>query len=83
MNKMCMCVTVFQTVKYKIKIVFWTNFSIHLIKNLKTVNSFNQLMCSSQDTQIKHMKLQRLQKYEYGHLGRWYIKSTLYKRFLN
>ena len=22
-------------------------------------------------------------KYEYGHLGRWYIKSTLYQRFLN
>ena len=22
-------------------------------------------------------------KYEYGHLVRWYIKSTLYKRFLN
>ena len=23
------------------------------------------------------------EKYEYGYLGRWYIKSTLYKRFLN
>ena len=23
------------------------------------------------------------EKYEYGHLGLWYIKSTLYKRFLN
>ena len=22
-------------------------------------------------------------KYEYGHLGRWYIKSTPYKGFLN
>ena len=22
-------------------------------------------------------------KYEYGHLGGWYIKSTFYKRFLN
>ena len=29
------------------------------------------------------IKLQCLQKYEYGHLGRWYIKSTLYKKFLN
>ena len=23
------------------------------------------------------------EKYEYGHLGRWYIKTTLYERFLN
>ena len=23
------------------------------------------------------------EKEEYGHLGHWYIKSTLYKRFLN
>ena len=23
------------------------------------------------------------EQYEYGHLGRWYIKSTLYKRFLS
>ena len=22
-------------------------------------------------------------KFGYGHLGRWYINSTLYKRFLN
>ena len=23
------------------------------------------------------------EKYERGHLGRWYVKSTLYTRFLN
>ena len=23
------------------------------------------------------------EKYEYGHLGHWYIKTSLYKRFLN
>ena len=29
------------------------------------------------------MKLQAYEKYEYGHLGRWYIKLTLFKRFKN
>ena len=30
----------------------------------------------------KHPKV-KLEMYEYGHLGGWYIKSTLYMRFLN
>ena len=31
----------------------------------------------------RQIKLQRLEMYEYGRLGCWYIKSIIYKRFLN
>ena len=35
-------------------------------------------------TKKKHpqMKLQHSKKYQYEHFGSWYIKLTLYKRFL-
>ena len=31
----------------------------------------------------RQIKLQRLEKVEYGRLGYWHIKSIIYKRFLN
>ena len=31
----------------------------------------------------REIKPQHLEKYEYGRLGYWYIKSIIYKRFLN
>ena len=39
-----------------------------------------RILTRKKDRQIK---LPRLQKVRDGHLGRWYNKSTLYKRFLN
>ena len=41
--------------------------------------------CTFKDTQREKAPLNQnsstYKKYEYGHLGRWYIKSALYKRF--
>ena len=40
------------------------------------------VVASFKDTRKKHpkIKLQLNEKYEYGYLGRWYIKLTLFKR---
>ena len=38
-----------------------------------------RILTAKTDLQIK---LKRLQRYEYAHLVHWYIKSTIYKRFL-
>ena len=47
---------------------------------LKFGDKFLRILTGKKYSQIK---LQRLQQVGNGHLGRWYIKSTLYKRFLN
>ena len=50
-------------------------------KNVRCHNDMVQHII--RDTHREKAPSKRLQKYQYGHLGRWYIKSTLYKRFLN
>ena len=62
----------------------WTRF-IYNVKDryairLKFGDKFLWILTGQKYSQIK---LQRLQKVGNGHLGRWHIKSTLYKRFLN
>ena len=43
-------------------------------------------MCADEHESVQRhegtiSRKQAYEKYEYGHLGRWYIKLTLFKRF--
>ena len=41
----------------------------------------NKYLTDTQREKHHKVKLQRLQKLPIGHLGRWYIKLSLFKRF--
>ena len=49
---------------------------------LKILNQDLFIKDTHREKKHHQIKLQSLKKYEYGHLGHSYIKSTLYKRFL-
>ena len=55
-------------------------FSVNIIKSM----NFNYFI---KDTHREKRTVKKdssaYKKYKYGHLGRWYIKSTSYKRLLN
>ena len=65
---------------------FWnSNYRGIFISDINCMTSFQNYTCfkafSSQRKSTLKLNSSVYEKYEHGHLGRWYIKLTLFKRF--